>query len=104
MFGGQRLAAGTYTMFAELSESEWTLIFSTYGVKQSFREETPNTLWGSYGYAPDLDVLRTPMRVSAHPVSADQLTILFTDMTQDGGNLTVWWDDQIATAAFTVAQ
>ena len=103
MFGGQRLAAGTYTMFAELSESEWTLIFSTYGVKESFREETPNTLWGSYGYTPDLDVLRTPMRVSTHPVSADQLTIMFTDMTQQGGNLTVWWDDQIATAAFTVA-
>ena len=44
MFGGQRLAAGTYTMFAELSASEWTLIFSTFGVKQSFREETPNAL------------------------------------------------------------
>ena len=103
MFGGQRLPAGEYSMFAELSESEWTLIFSTYGVKQSFREDTPNTLWGSYGYTPDLDVLRTPMQVSSHPVSADQLTIMFTDMTQEGGNLTVWWDDQIAAAAFTVA-
>jgi hypothetical protein len=103
MFGGQRLPAGEYSMFAELSESEWTLIFSTYGVKQSFREETPNTLWGSYGYTPDRDVLRTPMQVSSHPVSADQLTIMFTDMTQEGGNLTVWWDDQIAAAAFTVA-
>lgn len=103
LFGGQRLAAGTYTMFAELSESEWTLIFSTYGVKQSFQEETPDALWGSYGYTADLDVLRTPMQVATHPVSADQLTILFTDMTQQGGNLTVWWDDQIATAAFTVA-
>ncbi|MCE2542018.1 MAG: DUF2911 domain-containing protein [Acidobacteria bacterium] len=103
MFGGQRLPAGEYSMFAELSESEWTLIFSTYGVKQSFREDTPNTLWGSYGYTPDRDVLRTSMQVSSHPVSADQLTIMFTDMTQEGGNLTVWWDDQIASSAFTVA-
>ena len=103
MFGDQRLPAGEYSMFAELSESEWTLIFSTYGVKQSFREDTPDTLWGSYGYTPDRDVLRTSMRVSSHPVSADQLTIMFTDMTQQGGNLTVWWDDQIASAAFTVA-
>ena len=42
MFGGQRLSAGTYTMFVELGTSEWTLIFSTYGVKDSFQEETPN--------------------------------------------------------------
>lgn len=103
MFGGERLSAGMYTMFAELNESEWTLIFSTYGVKDSFQEETPNALWGSYGYTPELDVLRTPMPVATHPVSADQLTILFTDMTQQGGNLTIWWGDQIATAAFTVA-
>ena len=103
MFGGQRLPAGEYSMFAELSASEWTLIFSTWGVKESFREDTPNTLWGSYGYTPDRDVLRTSMEVSSHPVSADQLTIMFTDMTQEGGNLTVWWDDQTASAAFTVA-
>ena len=103
MFGGQRLAAGTYTMFAEVTESEWTLIFSSYGVKDSFQEETPNALWGSYGYTPDLDVLRTTMRVGTHPVSADQFTIMFTDMTQGGGNLTIWWDDQVASAAFTVA-
>ena len=91
-------------MFAELTESEWALIFSNYGVKQSFREDTPNTLWGSYGYESDLDVLRTPMRVDTHRVSADQLTIMFTDMTQESGTLTIWWDDQIATTQFTVAR
>ena len=104
MFGGQRLSAGTYTMFVELGTSEWALIFSTYGVKDSFQEETPNALWGAYGYTADRDVLRTSMPVAMHPVSADQLTIMFTDMTQQGGNLTVWWDDQIATAAFTAAR
>ncbi len=102
-FGGQRLPAGEYSMFAELTESEWTLIFSTHGVKQTFQEDTPNALWGSYGYAPDMDVLRTTMRVETHPVTADQLTIIFTDMTQQGGNLTIWWDDQIATTPFRVA-
>ena len=103
MFGGERLPAGEYSMFAELSESEWTLIFSTYGVKQSFREDTPDTLWGSYGYTPDRDVLRAPMEVLTLRTSADQLTIVFTNMTQEGGELTIWWDDQIASAAFTVA-
>ena len=103
MFGEERLPAGEYSMLAELGESEWTLIFSNYGVKHSYQEDTPNALWGSYDYAPDMDVLRTTMQVETHPVSADQLTIMFTDMTQQGGDLTIWWDDQIATTPFTVA-
>ena len=35
--------------------------------------------------------------------SADQLIITFTDMSQQGGNLTVWWDTKIATIPFQVA-
>ena len=104
MFGDQRLSAGEYSVFAELTESEWTLIFSTWGVKQSFREENPDALWGAYGYTPDRDVLRTTMMVATHPVSAEQLIITFTDMTQEGGHLTVWWDDQIATSPFSVSK
>tara|TARA_B100001123_G_scaffold436774_1_gene567708 strand:+ start:22301 stop:22945 length:645 start_codon:yes stop_codon:yes gene_type:complete len=103
-FNGTRLPAGEYSMFAELGESEWTLILTTHGAKESFQEDTPNALWGSYGYTPDLDALRAPMSVTTHPVAADQLTIMFTDMTQNGGNLTIWWDNQIATAAFEVAR
>ena len=38
MLGEERLAAGEYSMFAELSENEWTLIFSTWGVKEDFRQ------------------------------------------------------------------
>ena len=103
LFGGGRLPAGDYSVFAELEESRWTLIFSTWGVKESFGEENPDALWGSYEYTPDRDVLRTTMSVETADRSADQLIITFTDMTQEGGNFTVWWDDQIATAAFTVA-
>ena len=103
VFGGGRLPAGDYSVFAELEESRWTLIFSAWGVKESFREENPDALWGSYEYTPDRDVLRTTMSVETAERSADQLIITFTDMTQEGGNFTVWWDDQIATAAFTAA-
>ncbi|MDE0083488.1 MAG: DUF2911 domain-containing protein [Gammaproteobacteria bacterium] len=102
-FGGGRLPAGDYSVFAELEESRWTLIFSTWGVKESFGEENADALWGSYEYTPDRDVLRTTMSVETADRAADQLIITFTDMTQEGGNFTVWWDDQIATAAFTVA-
>jgi len=41
--------------------------------------------------------------VATHPVSADQLIITFTDMTREGGNFTIWWDNQIATAPFSIA-
>ena len=40
------------------------------------------------------------MVVSEHPVSADQLIITFTDMTQQGGNLTIWFEHKIATIPF----
>ena len=55
-------------------------------------------------YTPDMDVLRTTMQVATHPVSADQLVVTFTAMTQQGGNFTIWWDNQIATTGFTVAR
>jgi hypothetical protein len=103
MLGGERLAAGEYSMFAELSENEWTLIFSTWDVKQDFREDNPNALWGAYSYTPDRDVLRTTMSVQTIEASVDQLVIAFTGMSQQGGNLMVWWDDQVATTPFTVA-
>jgi len=104
MFGDQRLPAGEYSMFAELSENEWTLIFSNWGAKDGFREDNPDALWGAYDYTPDRDVLRTTMSVTTSGMSSDQMVILFTDMTADGGMLTVWWDDQVASTPFSLAR
>jgi len=103
MFGNQRLPAGEYSIFAELEEDEWTLIFSDWGVKQTFQEANPNALWGSYGYTDERDVLRTPMSVQTIARSADQLIITFTNMTQQSGDFTIWFDDQLATVPFSVA-
>jgi len=103
MFGNQRLPAGEYSIFAELEEDEWTLIFSNWGVKQTFQEANPNALWGSYGYTDERDVLRTPMSVQTIARSADQLIITFTNMTQQSGDFTIWFDDQLATVPFSVA-
>jgi len=104
MFGNQRLQAGEYSIFADLEEDEWTLIFSTWGVKGDFQEANPNALWGSYGYTDERDVLRTAMSVQTIARSADQLIITFTDMTQEGGDFTIWFDDQLATVPFRVAR
>ena len=52
----------------------------------------------------DARVLRTTMDVSTIMISADQLSISFMDITQEGGEFTIWWDDQVATAPFQVAR
>ena len=104
MFGNQRLPAGEYSIFAVLEKDEWTLIFSTWGVKQTFQEANPNALWGSYGYTDERDVLRTPMSVQTIARAADQLIITFTNMTQQGGDFTIWFDDQLATVPFRMAR
>ena len=79
------------------------MIFSSWGVKQSPQEPNPNALWGAYGYNDERDVIRTNMDVQTVQRSADQLIITFTNMTQQGGDLTIWWDDQVATVPFRVA-
>ena len=103
MFGERRLPAGEYSLFAELAESEWTLIFSSWGAKQDFRDEDPDALWGAYDYTPARDVLRAPMEVSTTATSVDQLTIGFVDMGPTGGSMAVWWDDQYAKVSFSLA-
>ena len=102
--GGQRLPAGEYTIFADLANpTAWELIFTTWGVKEDFREENPNALWGAYGYTDEKDVMRTTMSVQTLDYSMDQLAIGFTDMTQQGGTFYVIWDNQLATVPVELA-
>lgn len=104
LIGGQRLAAGEYTMFADLSNpAAWTLIFTTWGVKQTFREDNPNALWGAYGYDDSKDVMRTTMSVETVEYSMDQLQVGFVDMTRQGGAMYILWDNQLATVPVVLA-
>lgn len=102
-FGDKVLPAGEYSMFVDLKEGAWTLIFSTWAAQQKYDPNDKTALWGSYNYTPDKDVLRVPMTVSPIPMSIDQLSIGFTDVTATGGQLAIWWDKTQATVGFTVA-
>ena len=94
-----------YSMFIEFkSATDWTLIISSYGAKTTNKDPTPDTLWGSYGYTPDKDMVRVPMTVTKLPVKFEQLTWAFTDMTNDGGRITLIWDDIAASVPFKVAK
>ncbi len=102
VFGGKTVPAGDYDVFVELKEGAWTLVLSTWPAQEKYDPKNKEALWGSYGYTPDKDVLRAPMKVGTLPFTMDQFTIAFVDMAKDGGTLAMMWDKTIATIAFKV--
>jgi hypothetical protein len=106
VLNGKTIAPGTYTMFIDLKPNNWTLIVSNWKAATRFdpKNDAAKTgeVFGAYGYAPDKDVVRAPMKVSTLPFSVDQLTWDFTDMTDAGGNITIMWDKTVASAPFKV--
>ena len=100
-FGDKTLPAGEYSMFIDLKEGDWTLIMSTHAAKEGFREPGEG-LWGAYNYTPDKDVLRVSMDVDSVPVSYEQLTISFVNVTAEGGSLALMWENTVAMASFSL--
>ena len=105
VFGGKTLPAGEYSMFVDLKEGAWTLIFSSWPAQQKYNPNDKTALWGAYGYTPDKDVLRVPMNVDAAlEARFEQLAIIFVDVTKDSGTLAIVWDTTMAMAPFTVGR
>ena len=102
-FGSSVLPAGEYSVFVEFEAGAWTLIFSNYKAKPSGGSKEEGQ-WGSYDYTPDMDVFRVKMQRSQAEMSVDQFTIAFLNMTQEGGNLAMTWDNELAVIAFTVSK
>ena len=100
-FGDKTLPPGEYSVFIDLKLPEWTLIVSTWPIQKEFDPKEKNALWGAYGYTPDKDVLRVPMKVETLPFSVDQLTWTFLDMKNDGGRLALLWGNTLGSTAFT---
>lgn len=100
IFDGKTVPAGEYSVFVELNEKAWTLIISNWPAQEKYDPKNTAALWGSYGYTPDKDVLRVPMKLDVLPFSMDQFTIAFIDMTAEGGKLAMMWDKTMASVAF----
>jgi hypothetical protein len=100
VFDGKTLPAGEYSVFVDLKENAWTLIFSSWPAQEKYDPNNKAALWGSMGYTPDKDVLRAAMKVETLPFSMDQFTIAFIDMASDGGKLAMMWDRTMASASF----
>jgi hypothetical protein len=101
MIAGKQVPAGEYSVFIDLKPNHWTLIVSTWPRQTEYDPKNTQALFGAFGYTPDKDVLRAPMTLGTLPVSIDQLTWSFVDMTDSGGALAIMWDKVIATVPFT---
>ena len=99
-FGGKSVPDGEYTLFVDLKPTEWTLIVSNWAAQTKFDPNNKTALWGAYGYTPDKDVARVPMKVDTMPFAVDQLTWTFVDMTNDGGKLALMWGKTMASTPF----
>jgi hypothetical protein len=89
MVGGQKLAAGSYSIFSIPTAGDWTLIFN----KDLTAQE--------YNYAQDKDALR----ITAKPVTiakTEAFTIDFTDITDSTANMNIYWSDKKIVAPIMV--
>src|SRR5581483_9580448 len=88
VINGKTVPAGEHSLFIDVkSASDWTLIVSGYGAQQHYDPNSAdkNALWGSFGYTPDKDIVRAPMKLDTLPFSVEELTWSFLDVTNDGG-------------------
>ena len=103
VINGKTVPAGEHSLFIDVkSPSDWTLIVSGYGAQQHYDPNSTdkNALWGSFGYTPDKDVARAPMKVETLPFSVEELTWSFVDVTNDGGRIAIMWDKTMASVPF----
>jgi hypothetical protein len=101
MLGTITVPPGEYSLFVDLkSPAEWTLIVSRWAAQVKFDPQNKDALWGAYGYTPDKDVVRVPMKVDTLPFAVDELTWTFVDMTNDSGKIALIWGKSMASAPF----
>jgi hypothetical protein len=104
MFGKTTVAPGEYSLFIDLKLPEWTLIISSWGAQDKFDPNNKTALWGAYGYTPDKDIARVPMKLDKLPYEVDQLTWAFVDMKNSGGRIALMWGNTMASTTFTAVK
>lgn len=83
VFGGSRLAAGTYSVFSVPGPDAWEVVLND-GLGQ----------WGAYEYDDSLDVLRVTVPVEDAGATHEAFTIRF-DEAEDGADLVMMWENTL---------
>jgi hypothetical protein len=102
--GGKTVPPGEYSMFIDLKPNNWTFVLSSWAAQQTYDPNNKAALWGAYNYTPDKDVARAPMTVVNNPVSVEQLTWGFVNVTGDAGQMQITWDHALATVPFKLVK
>jgi hypothetical protein len=89
MVSGQKLTAGTYSIFSIPTKGNWTLIFN----KDAGASEQ--------SYSQDKDALRVTLAPSA-VAKTEWFTIDFTDLSDSTANMNIYWADKKLTAPLMV--
>jgi hypothetical protein len=100
VINGVTVAPGEYSLFIDLKENNWTLVVSSWAAQTKYDPADKTALWGAYGYTPDKDVVRAPMKIETPPHAIEQLTWEFVDVTDAGGTIALVWDKVMASVAF----
>ena len=103
VIGGTRLEPGEYSLFVDLSGGDWTLVVSRQPYQESYDPENEGATWGAYGYDASYDVARAEMEVTTLDHSVDQFTIAFHDVTDEGGEIAMLWENTMASVPFRLA-
>lgn len=103
VINGKTVPPGEYSVFIDIkTPTDWTFVLSSWPAQATYNPNDKAALWGSFGYTPDKDVVRAPMKVDAIPMSIEELTWNVIDATADGGKLAVMWDKTVASVPFKV--
>lgn len=81
--GGKKVKAGRYTMYAELGETTWNVVFNT---------DTDG--WGAYAYNASNDVASVSVPVEKAKESIESFSIVF-EKADEGAHMIMGWDDTI---------
>jgi DUF2911 family protein len=92
VIGDKPLPPGEYLLFIDLKPNDWTLIVSSHKAQQKYDPNNKTEIWGAYGYDQAKDVVRAKMMLNEIGISVEELTWGFTDVTDTGANLNLWWD------------
>jgi hypothetical protein len=101
-FGTASVPPGVYNVAVDLRGGSWTLVLTTQPIQTQFNPDDKVNLYGSYNYDPKFDVLRAPMTVDAAPVTFEQFTIDFVNVSATGGTILMVWENTVAMAPFSV--
>jgi hypothetical protein len=89
--GGQRVKAGTYSLFVIPDEKDWTIILNS-----------DLDYWGAYSYKEKNDVIRVKAPVNQSETTIENFTIQFQNNGAQQGLMKLGWDKSLATIPFKV--